>query len=190
MAHPLPDKPSIAVLPFSNMTGDPGQDYFCDGLSEEIITALSKTPKLFVIARNSTFTYKGKSVKVGQVAEELGVQFVLEGSLRKVEDRVRITSQLTDALSGHHLWAERYDRTVKDMFTIQDEITKNIITALQVKLTEGEQARVYSKGTDSLEAYLKIVGGSHLSGSKLCVSIQFIRLYSHIRNMAWVEQIC
>ena len=110
MAYPLPDKPSIAVLPFSNMTGDPTQDYFCDGLSEEIITALSKTPKLFVIARNSTFTYKGKSVKVQQVAEELGVQYVLEGSLRKVRDRIRITSQLTDALSGHHLWAERYDQ--------------------------------------------------------------------------------
>jgi TolB-like protein/Tfp pilus assembly protein PilF len=157
MAHPLPDKPSIAVLPFSNMTGDPTQDYFCDGLSEEIITALSKTPKLFVIARNSTFTYKGKSVKVQQVAEDLGVQFVLEGSLRKVGDRIRISSQLTDALSGHHLWAERYDRTVKDMFTIQDEITKNIITALQVKLTEGEQASIYGKGTDNLEAYLKVM---------------------------------
>jgi len=133
MAYPLPDKPSIAVLPFWNMTGDPAQDYFCDGLSEEIITALSKTPKLFVIARNSAFTYKSKPVKVQQVAEELGVKFVLEGSLRKVRDRIRITSQLTDALSGYHLWADRYDRTVKDMFTIQDEITKNIITALQVK---------------------------------------------------------
>jgi TolB-like protein len=117
MTYPLPDKPSIAVLPFLNMTGDPAQDYFCDGLSEEIITALSKTPKLFVIARNSTFTYKGKSVKVQQVAEELGVQFVLEGGLRKVEDRIRVTSQLTDALSGHHLWAERYDRTMKDILT-------------------------------------------------------------------------
>ncbi len=157
MAYPLPDKPSIAVLPFSNMTGDAAQDYFCDGLSEEIITALSKTPKLFVIARNSTFTYKGKSVKVQQVAEDLGVQFVLEGSLRKVGDRIRISSQLTDALSGYHLWAERYDRTVKDMFAIQDEITMNIISALQVKLTEGEQARIYGKGTDNLEAYLKVM---------------------------------
>jgi adenylate cyclase len=162
MAYPLPDKPSIAVLPFSNMTGDLGEDYFCDGLSEEIITALSKTPKLFVIARNSAFTYKGKPVKVQQVSEELGVQFVLEGSLRKVGDRIRITSQLTDALTGHHLWAERYDRTEKDMFTIQDEITKNIITALHVKLTEGEQARVYSKGTDNLDAYLKIMEANWL----------------------------
>jgi len=157
MTYPLPNKPSIAVLPFSNMTGDPTQDYFCDGLSEEIITALSKIPKLFVIARNSTFTYKVKSVKVQQVAEELGVQFVLEGSLRKVGDRIRITSQLTDALSGHHLWAERYDRTMKDILTIQDEITKKIVIALQVKLTEGEQARVFSQGTENLEAYLKVM---------------------------------
>jgi adenylate cyclase len=162
MTYPLPNKPSIAVLPFSNMTGDPTQDYFCDGLSEEIITALSKTPKLFVIARNSTFTYKVKSVKVQQVAEDLGVQYVLEGSLPKAGDQIRITSQLTDALSGHHLWAERYDRTVKDMFTIQDEITKNIIIALQVKLTEGEQARVYAKGTENLGAYLKIMEANWL----------------------------
>jgi TolB-like protein/Flp pilus assembly protein TadD len=162
MPYSLPDKPSIAVLPFWNMTGDPTQDYFCDGLSEEIITALSKTPKLFVIARNSAFTYKGRPAKVQQVAEELGVKFVLEGSLRKVGDRIRITSQLTDALSGYHLWAERYDRTVKDMFTIQDEITKNIITALQVKLTEGEQASVYGKGTDDLEAYLKAMEANWL----------------------------
>jgi adenylate cyclase len=162
MAYPLPDKPSIAVLPLSNMTEDPAQDFFCDGLSEEIITALSKIPKLFVIARNSTFTYKGKSVKVQQVAQDLGVQFILEGSLRKVGDRIRISSQLTDALSGYHLWAERYDRTMKDMFTIQDEITKNIISALQVKLTEGEQARVYSKGTDNLDAYLKIMEANWL----------------------------
>jgi len=162
MAYPLPDKPSIAVLPFSNMTGDPAQDFFCDGLSEEIITTLSKTPKLFVIARNSTFTYKGKSVKVQQVAEELGVQFVLEGSLRKVGDRIRITSQLTDALSGHHLWAERYDRTMKDILAIQDEITKKIVIALQVKLTQGEQARVLSHGTENLDAYLKIMEANWL----------------------------
>jgi TolB-like protein len=162
MAYPLPDKPSIAVLPLSNITEDPAQDFFCDGLSEEIITALSKIPKLFVIARNSTFTYKGKPVKVQHVAEDLGVQFVLEGSLRKVGDRIRISSQLTDALSGYHLWAERYDRTVKDMFSIQDEITKNIIMALQVKLTEGEQARIYGKGTDNLEAYLKVMEANWL----------------------------
>jgi len=162
MAFPLPDRPSIAVLPFTNMSEDPKQEYFSDGMTEDIITALSKTPKLFVIARHSTFAYKGKPVKVQQVAEELGVQYVLEGSVRKSEDRVRITAQLIDALKGHHLWAERYDRTVKDIFTVQDEITKKIVTALQVKLTEGEQARVYTKGTDNLEAYLKIMEANWL----------------------------
>ena len=163
MAFPLPDKPSIAVLPFANMTDDPRQESFCDGLSEEIITALSKIPKLFVIARNSTFTYKGKPVKVQQIAEELGVQYVLEGSVRRSGEQVRITAQLTDALSGHHLWAERYDRKPKDMFAVQDEITKHIITALQVKLTEGEQARLYSKGTKNLDAYMKVMEARWLS---------------------------
>ena len=155
MAYPLPDKPSIAVLPFDNMTGDPDQEYFSDGLTEEIITDLSKTPKMFVIARNSTFTYKGRPVKVKQVAEELGVQYVLEGSVRKKGDRIRITAQLIDALTGRHLWAERYDRDLKDIFALQDEITLKIINALQVKLTEGEHARLWGKGTDNIEAYLK-----------------------------------
>ena len=163
MAFPLPDKPSIAVLPFVNMTDDPRQESFCDGLTEEIITTLSKIPKLFVIARSSTFTYKGKPVKVQQVAEELGIQYILEGSVRKAEDQLRITAQLTDALSGHHLWAERYDRNPKDIFIVQDEITKNIITALQVKLTEGEQARLYSKGTKNLDAYMKVMEARYLS---------------------------
>jgi len=155
MAYPLPEKPSIAVLPFDDMSGDPNQDYFCDGLTENMITALSKTTKMFVIARNSTFTYKGKAVKVNQIAEELGVQYVLEGSVRKEGDRVRITAQLIDALTGHHLWAEKYDRELKEIFSLQDELTKKIISSLQVKLTEGEQAYVYAKGTDNLEAYLK-----------------------------------
>jgi adenylate cyclase len=155
MAFPLPDKPSIAVLPFANMSDDPEQDYFSDGLTEEIITALSKIPKLFVIARNSVFTYKGKPVKVKQVAEELGVKYVLEGSVRKAGDKIRITAQLIDALSGHHLWAERYDRNLKEIFDVQDELTKNIITALQVKLTEGDLVRAAAKGTNNLEAYLK-----------------------------------
>jgi len=155
MALPLPEKPSIAVLPFNNMSGDPEQEYFSDGLSEEIITALSKITELFVIARNSSFSYKGKPVKVKQVAEELGVHYVLEGSVRKAEDRVRITAQLIDALDGHHLWAERYDRDLKDIFALQDEITMKVINALQVELTEGEHARLWAKGTDNLEAYLK-----------------------------------
>ncbi len=155
MAFPLPDKPSIAVLPFVNMSDDPKQEFFSDGITEDIITALSKTPKMFVIARNSTFTYKGKPVKVKQVAEELGVRYVLEGSVRKAEDRVRITAQLIDALTGHHLWAERYDRDLKDIFALQDEITMKVINALQVELTEGEHARLWGKGTDNLQAYLK-----------------------------------
>jgi len=140
MAYPLPDKPSIAVLPFDNMSADPEQEYFSAGLTEEIISALSKVPEIFVIARNSAFTYKGKPVKVQQVSEELGVRYVLEGSVRKTEDRVRITAQLIDATNGRHLWSERYDPELKDIFELQDEITMKIINALQVELTEGEQA--------------------------------------------------
>lgn len=155
MAYPLPDKPSVAVLPFVNMSDDPEQEYFSDGLTEEIITAFSKVPKLFVIARNSVFTYKGKPVKIKHIAEELGVRYVLEGSIRKAGSDIRITAQLIDALTGHHLWAERYDRNLNEIFAVQDDITKNIITAMQVELTEGEQARAIAKGTNDLEAYLK-----------------------------------
>jgi len=155
MAFPLPDKPSIAVLPFDNMSGDSEQEYFSDGLSEEIITALSKSSQIFVIARNSSFTYKGKPVKVQQVAEELGVRYVLEGSVRKDTDRVRITAQLIDAVKGIHLWAERYDRELKDIFAIQDDITKQIIAALHVELTIGESSRIIARTTNSLDAYLK-----------------------------------
>jgi TolB-like protein len=154
---PLPDKPSIAVLPFANIGNAPEQEYFSDGLVDEIITALSKVPHLFVIARNSTFTYKDKPVKVQQVAEELGVRYVLEGSVRRVGDRVRITAQLIDAISGHHLWGERYDADMRDIFALQDELTMKIITALRVQLTEGEQALVYMRGTTNLEAYLKVL---------------------------------
>jgi len=158
---PLPDKPSIAVLPFTNMSGDPKQDYIGEGISESIITALTKIPKLFVIARNSSFTYKGKSVKVQQIGRDLGVRYVLEGSMQKSGDRLRITAQLIDSTTGNHLWADRYDRNIhmKDIFPLQDEVTMKILTALQVKLTEGEQARVYAKGTDNLKAYLKLLEG-------------------------------
>jgi adenylate cyclase len=162
MAFPLPDKPSIAVLPFSNLSGDPEQEYFSDGLTEEIISALGSVPKLFVIARNSTFTYKGKPVKVQQVAEELGVRYVLEGSVRKGGDKIRITAQLIDALTGRHLWAKRYDRNLSDIFAVQDELTKEIITAMQVKLTEGEEVKAAAKGTNNLEAYLKYLQASEL----------------------------
>ena len=151
----LPDKPSIAVLPFNNLSGDPGQEYFSDGITYEIISALGSVPKLFVVARHSTFTYKGKPVKVQQVSKELGVRYILEGSVRKSENKIRITAQLIDALTGNHLWSNQYDRDLKDIFVVQDEITKKIITALQVKLTEGEQIRGAAKGTKNLEAYLK-----------------------------------
>jgi len=154
---PLPDKPSIAVLPFVNMSGDPEQEYFSDGITEAIITALSKVKKLFVISRNSTSTYKGKPVKVHQVAKELGVQYILEGSVQRSANRIRITAQLIDARKDRHIWAERYDRDLKDLFALQDEITMKIITALEVKLTEGEQALVAGSGTDNLDAYLKIL---------------------------------
>jgi adenylate cyclase len=159
MAFPLPDKPSIAVLPFVNMSGDPKEEYFSDGITEEIITALSKVPHLFVISRQSTFTYKGKPVKVKQVSEELGVRYVLEGSVRKEGNKVRITAQLIDAITGHHLWADRYDRDQREVFALQDEITKKILIELQVKLTAGEQARLYGRGTDNLEAYIKVLQG-------------------------------
>jgi adenylate cyclase len=162
MAYPLPDRPSIAVLPFDNLSEDPKQEYFSDGLTEEIISALSSVPKLFVIARNSTFTYKGKPVKVQQVSEELGVRYVLEGSVRKAGDNIRITAQLIDALTGNHLWAERYERHLNDIFAVQDEITKKIITAMQVKLTEGEEVRAAAKGTSNLEAYLKYLRANEL----------------------------
>jgi adenylate cyclase len=157
MSLPLPDKPSIAVLPFVNMSRDPEQEYFSDGITEEIITALSKVPQLFVIARNSTFTYKGKPVKVKQVSEELGVRYVLEGSVQREGNRVRITAQLIDALSGHHLWAERYDRELRDIFALQDEITMKVITALQVELTAGEMAGMIAKGTKNIDAFIKYV---------------------------------
>jgi TolB-like protein/cytochrome c-type biogenesis protein CcmH/NrfG len=153
MAFPLPEKPSIAVLPFANMSGDSSQDYFSDGVTETIITALSHVQNLFVIARHSTFTYKGKPVKVQQVAEELGVRYVLEGSVQRSENRIRISAQLIDALKGHHLWAEKYDRKYGDIFALQDDITQSIVTALEVKLTEGEQARIRRRLTGNPEAY-------------------------------------
>jgi adenylate cyclase len=157
--HPplhLPDKPSIAVLPFVNMGGDPEQEYFSNGITEEIITALSKSPKMFVIARTSSFKYKGKKVDVRTVGIELGVRYVLEGSIRRSEEQLRITAQLVDVKTGNHLWAERYDRDLKDIFALQEEITMKVITAMQVQLTEGERARVYARGTNNLNAYLKV----------------------------------
>ncbi|HEV8718238.1 MAG TPA: tetratricopeptide repeat protein [Candidatus Binatia bacterium] len=156
---PLPDKPSVAVLPFTNMSGDAEQEYFSDGMTEDLITDLSKLSGLFVIARHSVFTYKGKAVKVAEVSKELGVRYVLEGSVRKAGNRVRITAQLVDAITGHHLWAERYDRELKDIFALQDEITRQIVAALRIELREAELARVRRIPTNNLTAYDSLLRG-------------------------------
>jgi len=153
VALPLPDKPSIAVLPFLNMSGDPEQEYFSDGLSEDIITALSKLRGFFVISRNSTFAYKGKAPDVRQVARELGVRYVLEGSVRRAGDRLRITGQLIEAASGAHVWAERYDRAVADLFAVQDEITQNVVAAIEPQVYAAENIRLQTKAPDSLDAW-------------------------------------
>ncbi len=153
MAHPLPDKPSIAVLPFTNLSDDPAQEYFADGMTEDLITDLSKISGLFVIARNSVFTYKGKAVKVRQVAEELGVRYVLEGSVRRVGDQVRINAQLIDATTGGHLWADRYDGSLADIFGLQDEVARKIVAVLAVQLTAGEEEQLALRETKNTEAY-------------------------------------
>ena len=132
MALPLPDKPSIAVLPFDNLSDDPEQGYFADGMTEDLITDLSKISGIFVIARNSSWTYKGKPTKVQRIAEELGVRYVLEGSVRREGDQVRINAQLIDAIGGQHLWADRYDGQVGDVFALQDKVIQRIVTALAV----------------------------------------------------------
>ena len=150
---PLPDRPAIAVLPFTNMSGDPEQEYFSDGISEDIITALSKLRWFFVIARNSSFIYKGKAVHMKQVAEELGVGYVVEGSVRKGGDRVRITAQLNDVATGSHIWAERYDRDLADVFAVQDEITEAIVAAIEPQLYAAENFRAQRKPPDSMDAW-------------------------------------
>jgi adenylate cyclase len=152
-ALPLPDKPSIAVLPFQNMSGDPEQEYFADGMVEDIITGLSRIKWLFVIARNSTFVYKGKAIDVKQVGRELGVRYVLEGSVRKIGNRVRITSQLIDTADATHVWAERYDRALDDIFALQDELTMSVIGAIEPSLRQAEIERAKRKRPDSLDAY-------------------------------------
>ena len=150
---PLPDKPSIAVLAFTNMSCDPEREFFADGISEDIITVLSKSRSLFVIARHSSFTYKGKKVAVNDIGRELGVRYVLEGSVRKVGSRVRVTAQLIEAATGGHLWAERYDRDLADIFSVQDEITTNVSEAIQPALERSERERAARKPPDSLDAW-------------------------------------
>ena len=162
MAFPLPDKPSIAVLPFVNMSGDKEQEYFSDGLTEEIINALSRLPQVFVIARNSSFTYKGKAVDVKQVGREMGVQYVLEGSVRREGNRARITAQLIDSTTGRHVFSERYDRELKEIFATQDEIAIKILTALRVVLKDEYAARLFAKGVSNVEAYFKLLEAREL----------------------------
>jgi len=165
MAFPLPDKPSIAVLPFANMSGDPEQEYFADGMAEDLITDLSKISGLFVIARNSSFSYKGQQAKVRQVAEELGVRYVLEGSVRRAGNRVRINAQLIDATTGGHLWANRFDRDLENIFELQDEVIGSIVSALAVKLTDEDNIRreehERTRNLQSHEYFLR--GRQHLS---------------------------
>src|SRR5690349_1056110 len=149
----LPNIPSIAVLPFTNMSGDRDQEYFSDGITDDLTTALSRLPDLFVIARTSAFTYKGKAVKVQDISQQLGVKYVLEGSVRKADNQVRITAQLVDATTGDHIWAEHYDRALRDIFSLQDEIVRRIVTTLNLQLTLDKQGVVFKKRTDNLEAY-------------------------------------
>jgi adenylate cyclase len=152
-ALPLPDKPSIAVLPFANMSADPEQEFFADGIAEDIITALSRYPSLFVIARNSSFTYKGRAVDVKQVGRELGVRYALEGSVRRAGDRVRLTAQLVEAEAGNHIWAERYDRDLADIFALQDEITEAVTIAIAPAIADAERHRAMRKPPESLDAW-------------------------------------
>ncbi len=194
----LPDKPSIAVLPFSNLSGDVEQDYFADGISEDIITALSRIHWFFVIARNTTFTYKGKAVDIQQVARELGVRYVLEGSVRKAGNRIRITGQLIDGESGNHLWAEKYDRKLEDVFDIQDEITQNIAGALEPQIVQAENIRSRRKNPQNLDAWdlviqaMARIGEFSNEGSKAAIELldraikidpSYARAYS---QKAWV----
>ncbi|HZP70737.1 MAG TPA: winged helix-turn-helix domain-containing tetratricopeptide repeat protein [Pseudolabrys sp.] len=158
-ALPLPDRPAIAVLPFANLSGDPEQEYFSDGISEDITAALSKLRWFFVIARNSSFTYKGKAVHMKQIAEELGVGYVVEGSVRKSGERVRITAQLNDVATGTHIWAERYDRDIADVFAVQDEITEAIVAAIEPQLYAAENFRAQRKPPDSMDAWDLVMRG-------------------------------
>jgi len=154
---PLPDKPSIAVLPFANLSRDPEQEFFADGIAEDIITALSKLRWFFVIARNSTFTYKARAVDVKQIGRELGVRYVLEGSVRKSGNRLRITAQLVEATSGNHVWAERWDRDIGDIFEVQDEITERVVAAIEPQLYAAEHFRSQRKPPESLDAWECVV---------------------------------
>ena len=185
MAYPLPDKPSIAVLPFDNLSGSSDQDFLADGITENIITALSYIPEIFVIARNSTFTYKGKAVKAQEVAEDLGVRYILEGSVQKVGDRLRIMAQLIDATTGRHLWADRYDRDLQDLFALQDEITLKIVSALEVNLSVGVQARLARKTAPNFEAWSYYVRGyGHMKRHTKAANARARELFERATSLA------
>jgi TolB-like protein/class 3 adenylate cyclase len=176
------EKMSIAVLPFDNMSKDPEQEYFADGISEDLITDLSKIPNFVVISRLSSFAYKGKSIKIQQIAEELGAQYVLEGSVRKANSNVRINAQLIDATTGHHLWADRYDGNIRDIFALQDKITQKIAASLAVKLTEEEQDRLTQKETTNMEAY-----DAYLKGSTIANSLRN-DVEKFVESLPWFEK--
>jgi adenylate cyclase len=154
MAYPLPDKPSIAVLPFATYSGEQRDDFIAKGLTEDVITALSRLPQLFVISRTSSFAFKDKSATATEIAKELGVRYIVEGSIQRSGDTLRISAQLVDAVTGHHLWADNFDGQAKDLFALQDDIVRRILVELQVKLTGGDHARVASRGTRNLDAWL------------------------------------
>ena len=177
----LPDKPSIAVLPFQNMSGDPEQEYFADGMVEDIITALSHFKALFVIARNSSFTYKGRAVDVKQVGRELGVRYVLEGSVRKAANRVRITGQLVDTATGAHLWADRFDGGLDDIFELQDQVTESVVGAIAPAVEKAEIERAKRKPTESLDAYTLYLRG-------LAKALSVCKPASERRGIAPVQQ--
>ena len=162
LSYPLPEVPSVVVLPFANLSGDPEQDYLVDGITDSLRITLAKIPELFVIARHSSATFKGKSISVQQVAQDLGVRYVLEGSVQWAGNRVRINTQLIDAVSGHHLWAEDYDREFNDIFDLQDSIVQQIMLELEVKLTDGEMAHVMRRSTNNPEAYQYVLQGNVL----------------------------
>lgn len=184
---PLPDKPSIVVFPFTNMSRDPDQEYFSDGISEDIITDLSKVSGLFVIARNSAFVYKGKAINVADICRELGVRFALEGSIRKAGNRVRVTAQLIDGANGGHLWAERYDRDLTDIFEVQDDVTQQIVDALKITLSESEKSLIAVSGTKNVDAHDYFLRGRELMfGSHRDREI-FERSMAHFRRASELD---
>ena len=202
MAYPPPDKPSIAVLPFTNMNGELEQEYFVDGMTDDLITDLSKISGLFVIARNSAFTYKGKAVNVRQVAEELGVRYVLGGSIRRAGNQIRINAQLTDATTGGQIWADRYDGVIENVFNLQDDITARILSVLQVQLTNTEQESAGQPYTKHLDAYDSLLRGQAAAGHRskeenligrgyfeqaIAIDPGFARAYSELANTYRIE---